>query len=652
MLNNSNWKCRARKTKKVRQSKGFNSGELLHGRVLWILTLIMTVLLGSLSLRVVNAQVPDSLVVLPPETEAFPILSVQFKHRQVHSAETFDLTTEDLKVQENGRMVPVIGLDKQHSGVHFTLAINGDRRFDLRDANGVSPYDRIREVLTNWAGSRRFAAEDTLSLFTQEYAAIRNTAVRQAWIDALEDYQPNFRTMTPNLASLEAALRAADERVVPFGVDKAILYITPPPSREEISEVVSLTEAARSAGIQVNVWMLGEDFFLSNDQGRALIDMAAVTGGHFLNYTGVELPPIPEPYLENLGFFYAVRFESGIREQGTYVIQVVADLPGGELRGDSGDFTINVQPPKPIFLSPPAAITREAPPGWEGEPETLTPASFEIEFIIEFPDRYPRDLAGSWLYVDGRVVDSRDEGPFSRSAAQEVLTWDLTDLAEPGEYTLQIKIEDVLGLQGETIIIPIQLEVQLPEPEASLSTQQIGMIVVGGILVVSVGLLLIWSTQRFLQGPFAQRMFKKLFDSTRRRLPTVNLDQDDGVYATLLPLVNDNLDGESLEVQSSAISITKRQIAFGCDPERADQVLMGEDVAGLHARLRVREGNCFLSDSGSDGGTWVNYERIGRDPRPLHPGDLIHFGDVAFRFTVVDPALPPRAAVIKYEPLL
>lgn len=635
------WKNGNRKPKRVRQREGLTPGELFFGYNLWIVLLLLGMFLGLSSPLSGRAQVPDALIVLPPDTEAFPILSVELKPPNTPNRERFDLDTENLTVQENGRSVPILALEKQLSGVHFTLAINGDRRFDLRDPSGVSPYDLISEVLINWAESRRFAPGDTLSLFTQEYAAIRNTALREAWIEALENYQPNFRTMTPDLASLEAALRAAEERVVPFGVDKALLYITPPPTFAEISGIIALTEIARSAGIQVNVWMLGEELFLTTEQGGSLRDMAAVTGGQFFHYTGVEALPNPEVYLEDLGFSYTLRFESEIREQGTYTIRVIADLPSGELRGESDAFFIDIQPPKPIFLSPPAAIIREAPPGWEGDLENLVPASMEFEFLLEFPDHYPRDLATAWLYVDGRAADERNEAPFT------TLTWDLTKLVEPGEHTLQIKVEDVLGLQGETIIIPIQLEVQLPEAEEAISVQQIGWTVVGGFLAVSVVLLFIWGTRHFLHSTFAQRVAKKIFDSTRKARPPVHIDQADQVFATLLPLTNGHPEGEG-----SAITITKRQMAFGRDPSRADQVLKGEEIAGLHARLRVREGECWLSDSGSDGGTWVNYNLIGRDPVQLHPGDLIHFGAMGFRYTVIDPASPPNAAVSKYEPIL
>jgi hypothetical protein len=640
LLSLAMWKNGNTKTNKVCQSEDLTLGKLFPGYRLWCLVLLMGLFFGLSSPQSVRGQVPDTLIVLPPDTEAFPILSVAFKPPNAPSGERFDLDTEDLAVQENGRSVPILALEKQLSGVHFTLAINGDRRFDLRDASGVSPYDRIREALIEWAGSRRFAPEDTLSLFTQEYTAIRNTALREAWIEALENYQPNFRMMTPDLTSLETALRAAEERVVPFGVDKALLYITPPPTFAEISSIVALTEVARSAGIQVNVWMLGEELFLTTDQGGSLRDLAAVTGGQFFHYTGVEPLPNPEVYLEALGVFYTLRFDSGIREGGTYTIRVIADLPGGEMRGESDAFFIDIQPPKPIFLSPPAAILREAPPGWEGDLENLVPASMDIEFLLEFPDHYPRDLATARLYVDGRLADEQNEAPFG------TLTWTLTNLVEPGEHSLQVKVEDVLGLQGETIIIPIQLEVQLPEAEEIISARQIGWTVVGGILAVSIILLFIWAIRRFLQSAFAQRAAKKIFDSARKARPPVNIDQADQVFATLLPLTSAYPEGER-----AAIMITKRQIAFGCDPSRADQVLKGEEIAGLHARLRVREGECWLSDSGSDGGTWINYNLIGRDPVQLHPGDLIHFGAVGFRFTVIDPESPPNAAVSKFEPI-
>jgi hypothetical protein len=426
-------------------------------------------------------------------------------------------------------------------------------------------------------------------------------------------------------------------------VDKVLLYITPPPLLEEINTVTTLTEAARLAGIQVNVWMLGEEFFLTNAQGGALVDLAARTGGEFFYFTGTENLPDPETYMEGLGVSYTLQFESGIRETGTYTIQVVADLPDGELRGESGEFYIDVQPPKPILLSPPAVILREPPRNWAGDLNDLIPARRVIEILLEFPDHYPRELVISRLYVDGLVVDQRVEAPFT------ALTWDLTSLVETGEHMLYVEVEDSLGLMGETIVTPIQVEVQLPEPEPPLSNQKLGMIVIGIILTATVILLIFWMTRHFLSGKLANQMAKKIFD-IRRKPGTagyIRPEQAGWVSATLIPL-----DDPGFDLTHKIIPITRSQTSFGSDPERVDQVLKGEDISRLHARLRVKDGVFWLNDVGSDGGTWVNYGLIGREPVQLYPGDLIHFGILGFRFTMIDPSLPPEATVSKYEPLL
>jgi hypothetical protein len=632
-----------RLTRKRHQGLKTIPGGFSHQIRLLTAILFMLTAIGLVSTLPAHGQVMNSLTVLPPDDAAFPILSLQFKANNTPETSIEELDLENLSVFEIGRRVTALALEQQQVGVHFTLAINGDPRFDLRDTQGISPYQQILVVLSDWVGSRRFGQEDTLTLVTQQSTPIRNSIDRNAWLEALENYQPDFRKMVPDLVSLETALRLAEERVVPFGVDKVLLYITPPPLLEEINAVTNLTEAARSAGIQVNVWMLGEEFFLTNVQGGVLIDLAARTGGEFFYFTGVETLPDPETYLEGLGVTYTLQFESEIRETGTYIIQVVADLSGVEWTGESGEFYIDVQPPKPILLSPPAVIVREPPRNWEGDLDALIPASRVIEFILEFSDRYPRDLVISQLFVDGQVVDQREEAPFTP------LTWDLTSLVETGEHILQVEVEDSLGLTGETILTPIQIEVQLPEPEQPLSSQQLGLIVIGVILTGTVILLIIWMTRHFLQGKLAHWMAKKIFD-IRRKPGTAGFirpEQAGGILATLIPL-----DDPGFDLEHKVIPITRSQMAFGSDPERVDQVLEGEDVSRLHARLRVKDGAFWLNDVGSDGGTWINYVLIGREPVQLHPGDLIHFGILGFRFTMIDVSSPPMATVSKFEPLL
>lgn len=606
--------------------------------IVWIL-----IVFGLAFPQPVLAQERDLLIVLPPDVSDFPTHAIQIKPAFGIHTQMADIQIDDLEVQENEKVVTVFELEKQKGGVHFTLVINGDGRMDVRDVIGESPYNRIQGVFRDWVQFRRFNPGDSLSLITQEGPAIRNSIDRSAWVQALEDYQPNFRSMVPDLTSLETALRLTEERVVPFGVDKALIYITPPPTAQEIIPLTTLAETARSAEIQVHVWMLGEEFFLNNDQGRALINLADRTGGQFFHYTGLEDLPDPETYLDGLGIFYNLRYETTIREKGTYTVRVAVDTPQGEIQGISGEFFIDVQPPKPILISPPAIIERQPPQDWDGAVASLNPVSMDLEFMLEFPDQYPREIAFSRLYVDGRIVDERTQVPFTS------LSWDLTALDQPGNFMLQVKVEDSLGLTGETILTPVQVVLLLPEPEAQPSMQQVGLIVVWVLLGAATILIILWFGRNFLQTAFAQQIAKSIFEWRRKTDDEViNLADGPGrTLATLIPLMTTYQNWAE-----AAIPITQNHTAFGSDPDKVSQVLVGEDISGVHARMRASEGDFWLTDCGTVGGTWVNYVPIGKDPVQIRSGDLIHFGATGFRFTMIDMKAPPKAGTTRYKPIL
>jgi hypothetical protein len=237
-------------------------------------------------------------------------------------------------------------------------------------------------------------------------------------------------------------------------------------------------------------------------------------------------------------------------------------------------------------------------------------------------------------------VDERRQPPF------EILTWDLTALVEPGEYSLQVEVTDAIGLSGETIVTPVQVALILPEPEPPVSYQTIGLILVGTLLAAAALILIIWSVRRLLRSTFTQRWLKKAFEFQQK--PAVDsltlADQQRTHFATLIPLAMPHADWEQ-----SAIRITKPHTAFGSNPARVDQVLEGEDLDGLHARMRLVADSFWLSDCGTAGGTWINYTLIGSEPVQLNPGDLIHFGAAAFRFTIIDMDSPPSPVLEKYD---
>jgi hypothetical protein len=74
-------------------------------------------------------------------------------------------------------------------------------------------------------------------------------------------------------------------------------------------------------------------------------------------------------------------------------------------------------------------------------------------------------------------------------------------------------------------------------------------------------------------------------------------------------------------------------VVVGRNPELATAVISRNDVSRRHARFFHRDGQYWLEDLGSAGGSWVNDERIeeGRAVA-VAPGDEVRFADYAFVF--------------------
>ena len=100
------------------------------------------------------------------------------------------------------------------------------------------------------------------------------------------------------------------------------------------------------------------------------------------------------------------------------------------------------------------------------------------------------------------------------------------------------------------------------------------------------------------------------------------------------------------------IAVVEKEITFGTDVAQCNQILDDASISSVHARLRQTEdGGYLLQDNNSIAGTWVNYEPIPREGYRLAHGDMVHFGQLVFRFTfrTPPPALKPTITVQQTE---
>jgi pSer/pThr/pTyr-binding forkhead associated (FHA) protein len=94
------------------------------------------------------------------------------------------------------------------------------------------------------------------------------------------------------------------------------------------------------------------------------------------------------------------------------------------------------------------------------------------------------------------------------------------------------------------------------------------------------------------------------------------------------------------------ISLAEPEITFGADPVQASYLLDDPSIAPLHARIKRTEDDEFiLYDSGSVAGTWVNYEPVTREGYRLGHGDVVHFGQLMYRFYLSQPPEAPQPKV-------
>ncbi len=612
------------------------------------LLIVLTALIGLVfwpvtGVGVVHAQSGDALLISPPDTTAFPFIELEIKIPADASLGEMMLAPGPIRVVENGTQRPVISVEQVKKGNYFTLVINGERRLDIRDLSGISLYDRVQEGLINWVLDRTFQPEDRWSLVGGEIFLIRNSSAPEQWVGTLADYQPDFRQMTPGPEGLEMAIQTTQDHSLPFGVDKSILFITPPPLPAQIEIINTLAETAKNAGIRVNVWMMGEDFFLTNVQGGALINLASETGGQFFHLNPAEPIPNPENYLTNLGVSHHIRYQSLLQSTGTYSLEVEVNLADSSYSGTSVPFYIEILPPRPILFSPPTAIIIPAQTSPSNGFQIDGDHSQVFDFIIEFPDGHHRELVASKLLVNDQVVVEQTSAPFDQ------LVWDLTTVEESGQYLVQVEVEDMLGLSARSVLTPVQVEIEVAVPVFQITYQQIALIIASVLVISSLAFVLRWG----LKHPKKDEIIQQF--QSRLKLGTQTDDEESAavdepeiaVQAALLPLNRVITDHEI-----NFFTIVKDKVLIGRDPNQADWVIKGGDLADVHACLIVKENQYWLYDIGTEGGSWVNYQRIGNMPQKIHPGAIIHFGKTGFRFTIQDENKISEVVVEKYEQIL
>jgi hypothetical protein len=626
----------------------------MHRFVPAVLSLVLLFGQGSIA----RAQGQARADLYPVDASAFPAVSALLDVFDAGGIFVTGLKPEAVTVLEDGETLPLQELTEQAVPAQIVVAINPGPPLDVRDGQGVSRFQRITQALGIWAQARPADLPDDISLVTIAGPIITHASATD-WQVSLSSFQPDFRATTPNLQSLSIAIDTASAQVPRAGMKRALLFITPHMEDPNLENALQpLIQRAVQNRVRVYIWFVDADSYFVTTSAAQFGNLALQTGGALFTYSGSQPLPDPEVYFGPLRRLYSMKYVSAVNVGGPHTISLQIQTPGGRIASAEQTFDVNIQPPNPIFVSPPLQITRQPPPEDPFNTKILTPDMQDIDILVEFPDGHARPLVRTTLYVDGQITAENTAEPFDK------FQWDLSGYRLSGEHKLIVEAVDSLGLSRTSMEFPVTLTViQPPRGPAAFFGKYRQAITLGAIGLAGFALLAVLLTGRLrLPSLRARAAARKAFhdpvtqpvagpiepltnprDKTRRRLPWSPPARPRQVDA---PAYLVRLSADLQPAPVVPLPLAEKELTFGTDPVQSTQVLDDASISPLHARLAQTEaGGFLLSDAGTVAGTWVNFEPVEPAGHLLRHGDVIHFGQMAFRFELKNP--PPVA-----EPLI
>lgn len=609
-----------------------------------------------------RAQTAAYAEITAVDVERFPHVSALVDVFSANGEFMEGLTPSKITLYEDSQTRPVDKLTLSTVPVQMVVGINPGPGLGVRDGTGVMRFTRIVDALAVWATAQPADSNDDVSLVSLSGSLISHAAAKD-WLASLNSFKPDFRATTPNLQSLNIALDTVNAPALQEGMKRAILFITPHMDDPGIDKTMApLIQRAVDSKVRVFVWFIDADTQFNSPSANAFRTLAQQTNGSFFAFSGKEQFPDPNAYFAPLRHIYTLTYTSSLNTGGDHSLGLYVNTADGKIPALDKPFSVEIQPPNPIFVQPPLQIKRQ-PPATDPYSDELMPSQQLIEIIVEFPDGHPRELKHTALYVDGQVVAENTSKPFEKFA------WDLTTFKSSGQHEIAVQAEDTLGLSKSSISIPVTLTViQPPHGIRALFGKYSSYIILGAIALAGLllfGILLSGRTnftlfrrrkeaRRRFEDPLTQPVHtateppasatKKSKTEPRKILARLQPKPSRMAEAPayLIRLTNSGEPASAIP-----IPIAEKDMTFGTDPVQSKRVLDDPSISPLHARIKqMEDGSFIIYDHGSIAGTWVNYEPITREGQRLTHGDRIHFGQLVYRFDLSQPPAESEPKII------
>lgn len=620
-----------------------------------------------------------------PDTTDFPHLTAYLDVHDPTGDFVHGLSPQDVTLLENDLQVPASELQRQKPGVQLVIAITPGESFVIRDTLGVSRYEYLLQGLLagTWVNGR--PGNDDFSLLTMGGPQLTHSSDPVELRSSLEAYLPDDVSVIPNLEVLASALQVASDPTTRPGMERAILFITPPQVSEVSLGLQSIIASALQQNIHIFVWMIGSQEIFDLPETELLRNLAGQTRAAFFAFSHDETVPDLETLLEPLRYVYHLGYDSQVAAAGPQQVSAQVTVGSELITTQPQSFELNLQPPSPSLLTIPIEIVRtfanQPTPGESSGDADLVPTQQVIKIQVSFPDGYERPLNRTSLYVDGALYAENLSPPFDQ------FIWDLRLYSQDGTHSLSVEVMDNLGITGVTGETSVKIIVPTTTQGVMVAFSQKRLLVVGVIVLISASILVLvlilggrirpkphpgqvilpaGSTDKTRPVGYRERVRLRKDPVTqpvkiasvtpaqtstrsiswRERLPWAKKREVSlPAIAYLIPLV-----GTEETTLPAPMQINADDITLGRDPQQASLVIADPSVEGLHARIH-HAGKLFLiTDAGSVAGTWVNYDPVPPSGTQLEHADIVHLGGIGFRFNFAEPDQLRKVVVTPLEP--
>jgi hypothetical protein len=622
------------------------------------------------------AETAFSAVLSVPDASDFPHVTAYLDVHDPTGSFVHGLSTADVTMQENDIQTPISELQEQKPGVQFIIAITPGDTFTIRDSQGTSRYEYLLQGILAGTWMDQPTGVDDLSLLTMGGPQLVHSTDPKLLQSSLETYKPGDPNTGPNLEVLAAALQLASDTTTRPGMERAILFITPPQPEEVSLGLQSIIASAVQQNIHIYVWTVASQEVFDLPEIEQLRKMAEETKSSFFAFSRDESVPDLENIIEPLRYIYQLGYDSQITTSGTQQVLAQVMVGSEQVLTEPQSFELALQAPAPVFLGVPADITRTysslPTPGVTTLDGDLSPSQQVINIQVTFPDGYDRSLTRTSLYVDGAIVSENTEPPFDQ------LIWDLRPYTQEGVHLLSVEAVDNLGILGKTEDKSVRIILPKATQGVMVEFSQKRFLVIGVIVLISASILALvlilggrihpkpYPGQVSHPARYRARMLQRKdtvvqpanissnpqfhtnmgSKSWKGRLPWLKRKVEAmPVIAYLIPMV-----GSDEPTLPEPLRIMADDVTLGSDSLRANLVISDRSIEGIHARIR-HEGKSFvITDTGSVAGTWVNYQPVPTAGTLLEHADIIHLGGVVLRFNLAEPGQPRKILVTPMEP--